>query len=407
MCLQDLDGVLEEVLELECVVIFGAFDRERIPKVLLRKFFSVSDCMQTPDQDFVGLVIGDGDKPWSKGFHAVVKDVGKDLSLKSGLKVLISYDNPNLPEDWVDYDDLCHQESKTFRFLDDDPIQKKANHDSYYHFKSGYQPRYTKYEMDVLQEAQLANEKADLEAQSQHSAHAELSHADRPKTIRHRSGANDKHPQARQIQEQRVKKSWVRNDSTMPRFDNSENDSEQDDGHEDEEANCGITAQLFSNISSFLRVQNPVWFAKFVRPTKHIWGIITLDPLKAIKTLPGSLGHISRQPQTASSTNSSSNDEDEDDESIEDVTPKVKINPCRSVEISMVHEFPNTEEDVFYVQLPLPDGIEWKIRIFPSGSTSISSFGYFLQPVGHGFNVRLEADWREEVADSSEPETEA
>ncbi|KAJ3847797.1 hypothetical protein EV368DRAFT_68812 [Lentinula lateritia] len=114
-------------------------------------------------------------------------------------------------------------------------------------------------------------------------------------------------------------------------------------------------------------------------------------PLKAIKTLPGSLGHISRQPQTASSTNSSSNDEDEDDESIEDVTPKVKINPCRSVEISMVHEFPNTEEDVFYIQLPLPDGIEWKIRIFPSGSTSISSFGYFLQPVGHGFNVRLES----------------
>ncbi|KAH7869238.1 uncharacterized protein C8R40DRAFT_1176901 [Lentinula edodes] len=272
MRLQDLDGVLEEVLELECVVAFGEFDRERIPKVLLRKSFSVGDCVQTPDQDFVGLVIGDGEKPWSKvvfshslslsfhvnvlrqvsegkalpihqdtgaehgpnlpsgsvnnfaevspeapyiskheqnslnrkplsieknantptppwlgfrcicirhsarkGFHAVVKDVGRDLSLKSGLKVLISYDNPNFPEDWVDYDDLRCQE--TFRFLDDDSIQKEEKRDSYYHFKSGYQPRYTKYETDVLQEARLANEKADMEAQFKHSAHAELSRA--------------------------------------------------------------------------------------------------------------------------------------------------------------------------------------------------------------------------------------
>ncbi|KAJ4469614.1 hypothetical protein C8R41DRAFT_925053 [Lentinula lateritia] len=272
MRLQDLDGVLEEVLELECVVAFGEFDRERIPKVLLRKSFSVGDCVQTPDQDSVGLVIGDGDKPWSKvvffhnlslsfhvnvlrevsegkaplshqdtdaqhgpnlpsgsvnnfaevspeapyiskheqnslnhkplsieknantpappwvgfrcicirhsarkGFHAVVKDVGRDLSLKSGLRVLISYDNPNLPEDWVDYDDLRCQE--TFRFLDDDSIQKEEKRDSYYHFKSGYQPRYTKYETDVLQEARLANEKADMEAQFKRSAHAELSRA--------------------------------------------------------------------------------------------------------------------------------------------------------------------------------------------------------------------------------------
>ncbi|KAJ3925407.1 MAG: hypothetical protein NXY57DRAFT_1044124 [Lentinula lateritia] len=270
--LQDLHGVLEEVLELECVVVFGEFDRERIPKVLLRKSFSVGDCVQTPDQDSVGLVIGDGDKPWSKvvffynlslafhvnvlrqvsggkappvhqdtgaehgpnlpsgsvnnfaevspeapyiskqdqnssnheplstekkvntppppwvgircicikhsarkGFHAVVKDVGRDLSLKSGLKVLISYDNPNFPEDWVDYDDLRRQE--TFRFLDDDPIQKEATRDSYYHFKSGYEPRYTKYETEALQEARLANEKADIEAQYKCSAYAELSRA--------------------------------------------------------------------------------------------------------------------------------------------------------------------------------------------------------------------------------------
>ncbi|KAH7870228.1 uncharacterized protein C8R40DRAFT_1073484 [Lentinula edodes] len=68
-----------------------------------------------------------------------------------------------------------------------------------------------------------------------------------------------------------------------------------------------------------------------------------------------------------------------------------------SLQFEWFGEFPNTEEDVSYVQLPLPNGIEWKIRIFPSGRASMTSFGYFLQPVGddgvprvpNGFNVRL------------------
>ncbi|KAJ3849403.1 hypothetical protein EV368DRAFT_67460 [Lentinula lateritia] len=105
------------------------------------------------------------------------------------------------------------------------------------------------------------------------------------------------------------------------------------------------------------------------------WGIITLDSLKAIKTLPGSLGHIL----------------------VSFKRRLLPITPVGALEFQWFGKFPNTEEDVFYVQLPLPDGIEWKIRIFPSGSMSISSFGYFLQPVGndgvprvpHSFNVRL------------------
>ncbi|KAJ3884111.1 hypothetical protein GG344DRAFT_84554 [Lentinula edodes] len=111
----------------------------------------------------------------------------------------------------------------------------------------------------------------------------------------------------------------------------------------------------------------------------------------------------SRQPPTASSTNYSSNDEDEDDESLEDMMPRVGLpsdffsRPVGSLQFEWFGEFPNTEEDVSYVQLPLPNGIEWKIRIFPSGRASMTSFGYFLQPVGddgvprvpNGFNVRL------------------
>ncbi|KAJ3860678.1 hypothetical protein EV359DRAFT_85092 [Lentinula novae-zelandiae] len=99
--------------------------------------------------------------------------------------------------------------------------------------------------------------------------------------------------------------------------------------------------------------------------------------------------------QSQASYNSSTNGDDVENEFIEDRTPGLKI--VRALEPEWFGEYPDTDEDVFHVQMPLPDGTEWKIRIFPSGRTNMSIFGYFLQPVGddgvprvpEGFKVRL------------------
>ncbi|KAJ3916448.1 hypothetical protein F5877DRAFT_69055 [Lentinula edodes] len=134
---------------------------------------------------------------------------------------------------------------------------------------------------------------------------------------------------------------------------------------------------------------------------------IILDLLEAIETLQGALGHILIRSYFSTSTHPfckfSTNGDDVENEFIEDRTPGFSLpsdffrTPVGALKFEWFGEYPDTDEDVFHVQMPLPDGTEWKIRIFPSGRTNMSIFGYFLQPVGddgiprvpEGFKVRL------------------
>ncbi|KAJ3891485.1 hypothetical protein GG344DRAFT_65410 [Lentinula edodes] len=134
---------------------------------------------------------------------------------------------------------------------------------------------------------------------------------------------------------------------------------------------------------------------------------IILDLLEAIETLRGALGHILIRSYFSTSTHPfykySTHGDDVENEVIGDRTPGFSLpsdffrTPVGALKFEWFGEYPDTDEDVFHVQMPLPDGTEWKIRIFPSGRTNMSIFGYFLQPVGddgvprvpEGFKVRL------------------
>ncbi|KAJ4476506.1 hypothetical protein C8J55DRAFT_561922 [Lentinula edodes] len=90
--------------------------------------------------------------------------------------------------------------------------------------------------------------------------------------------------------------------------------------------------------------------------------------------------------QSRASYNYSTHGDNVENEFIEDRTPGFSLPsdffraPVGALKFEWFGEYPDTDEDVFHVQMPLPDGTEWKIRIFPSGRTNMSIFGYFLQP---------------------------
>ncbi|KAJ3845750.1 hypothetical protein EV368DRAFT_70460, partial [Lentinula lateritia] len=120
----------------------------------------------------------------------------------------------------------------------------------------------------------------------------------------------------------------------------------------------------FSDISGCLRVPNPVCNGGMPSSnSSQSTSGYNLRSSQGNRNTSGVIRTHSRQPQTTSSTNYSSSDEDEDDESLEDMMPKVEIpsdffsRPVGSLQFEWFGEFPNTEEDVSYVQLPLPNGI--------------------------------------------------
>ncbi|KAJ3730697.1 hypothetical protein C8R42DRAFT_637375 [Lentinula raphanica] len=140
--LADQDGVL---------ATFTRFDFRRAnhfglsPNLLLDPLNTTPRTGQIPWRHLCVYPVGQGLSRKGRAYTASVKDVKPNVHTRSGLSVLIRYENTMIegtPEDWVDYDQLRRADNN--RFIHDGDTSMGGN---FYRLKTGYKPEYTNDEL--------------------------------------------------------------------------------------------------------------------------------------------------------------------------------------------------------------------------------------------------------------------